>query len=738
MMRKRGNVDVHRTLQQSGRHGTGFVRHKGLDGEQSGVVLRVPGLLLPKNFKFVNRHEPRPIFFRGPKSAQERPSSGPALPKNVKDSLQKLCFAHTQLEAQIAEEQHVQSNAWCEVVDHDANEQFEDYVSEDLLGHLLLSGAFRGFILIVILTVSLMVGLQTSDALNRKAQAAFDVMDKIFLTVFAVEIGLKWMHGFVQFWRVGWNVFDFTLVFISFLGEILGSQLSFLSSGRIFRIFRVLRAFRTLRSVTAMKALQGIVECIVDSIPDMANVLLLILIVMFVFAVTGVDLLGGGNPTNFGTMPDTIYTLFICTTQDGWQTIFWSTADAGLFFAAAPYFVLFITIVPWGFVQVLVGILITNLQVSFDTMNAESTPFRSLEATKKPADNSNAEGDSSHGTEDFSEVGNKVWGQQHAVRMPEFATMSPAALEDYFLVLLAIEDNLAEYKRIKFKLHKVLRSVQDENGDAEEDSESDDWSDTDVESEPDEDAPVTDAMTLLIKREEKQERRERHERDRQQRSGPVGNNALLNMSSSDEDLHALEGPGPGPLPLPNLSTLEEDKPSSLPLAITNQLRKLKGRASTLPPALDLGVGDVKGTTPHDTSGVLEDEKWESVGSSTQRTQGVSKTLMVQNRPRSLQVLSADDPHPPVAGDGDGDTEVEWRRPTSKAGGAHIVQARPQSSGALNTNIASGAQAPMQTWFTTRSALRSPMNMNTSPNPNPSNTDDISNSLMDERDTVGLL
>lgn len=41
--------------------------------------------------------------------------------------------------------------------------------------------------------------------------------DLIFLTIFVVEILLKWYHGFFLYWKSGWNVFDFVVVGISLL-----------------------------------------------------------------------------------------------------------------------------------------------------------------------------------------------------------------------------------------------------------------------------------------------------------------------------------------------------------------------------------------------------------------------------------------------------------------------------------------------------------------------------------------
>ena len=43
-------------------------------------------------------------------------------------------------------------------------------------------------------------------------------LDKFFLTLFVMEILIKWYQDFDSFWRVGWNVFDFAIVAASLLG----------------------------------------------------------------------------------------------------------------------------------------------------------------------------------------------------------------------------------------------------------------------------------------------------------------------------------------------------------------------------------------------------------------------------------------------------------------------------------------------------------------------------------------
>ena len=48
--------------------------------------------------------------------------------------------------------------------------------------------------------------------------SVFTALDKFFLTVFIMEILIKWYHDFFGFWKVNWNIFDFIIVAASLLG----------------------------------------------------------------------------------------------------------------------------------------------------------------------------------------------------------------------------------------------------------------------------------------------------------------------------------------------------------------------------------------------------------------------------------------------------------------------------------------------------------------------------------------
>ena len=249
------------------------------------------------------------------------------------------------------------------------------YIQLELLGGMLKSGVFRGLVLGLITANSVLVGLQTSVEIDRAYAGLFLVLDFMFLTFFAVEIVLKWLADFWGFWRVGWNVFDFLIVFISLAGQ----GLSFMSSGRVLRTLRVLRAFRTIKSIRMVRGLQMIVSTVFRSLPDMGNIFLLLGIVMFIFAVAGVNIFGHDLPARFGSLHRAMYTLFIALTQDGWAKVFKELSDVGLYGIGSVFFFFFIMIGAFVFMNIISGVIVTNFQRAHEEFNrARQLKFRIL------------------------------------------------------------------------------------------------------------------------------------------------------------------------------------------------------------------------------------------------------------------------------------------------------------------------------------------------------------------------
>ncbi|KAK2496554.1 hypothetical protein MC885_016549 [Smutsia gigantea] len=143
----------------------------------------------------------------------------------------------------------------------------------------------------------------------------FSIIDDIVLTILICEVLLGWFNGFWIFWKDGWNILNFIIIFILLLGFFV-NELSVIS------ITYTLRVLRLVHVCMAVEPLARIIRVILQSVPDMANIMALILVFMLVFSVFGVTLFGAFVPVHFQNMQVALYTLFICITQDGWVNIY--------------------------------------------------------------------------------------------------------------------------------------------------------------------------------------------------------------------------------------------------------------------------------------------------------------------------------------------------------------------------------------------------------------------------------
>lgn len=92
------------------------------------------------------------------------------------------------------------------------DEAMQSILSQEYTLRFLDSNFFTTFITLLILLNTLSIGAETNILWSVVYGRWFRALDRFFMTVFALEIGVKWYAGFGAFWRVGWNWFDFGLV----------------------------------------------------------------------------------------------------------------------------------------------------------------------------------------------------------------------------------------------------------------------------------------------------------------------------------------------------------------------------------------------------------------------------------------------------------------------------------------------------------------------------------------------
>ncbi|MFI3325898.1 MAG: ion transporter [Clostridia bacterium] len=227
---------------------------------------------------------------------------------------------------------------------------------------------FENTILVIILLNAILLGLQTSQAVNQSIGTYLTVIDTICLVIFTLEILLKLFVYKFTFFKTGFNVFDFIIVLTSIL-----SDLSFLSVFRVLRVFRVLKTLksvRALRMVSGVSKLNIIIKAIGKSITSILWSALLLLIIFYVFAVMGTTLFGADFPEWFGNIGSSFYTLFQVMTLESWSMGI-SRPVMEVFSWAWIYFVPFVLVSAFVMMNVVVGIVVNTISEATESEKRE-------------------------------------------------------------------------------------------------------------------------------------------------------------------------------------------------------------------------------------------------------------------------------------------------------------------------------------------------------------------------------
>lgn len=172
------------------------------------------------------------------------------------------------------------------------------------------SNAFTTAIMILIVINAITLALETSPSVMAAVGPALMAFDKAVLAVFVLELAAKMAVYRWCFFRSGWNVFDLAIVGIALMP----------ASGPL-AVLRALRVLRVLRLVSLLPQMRRVVEALLYSLPGMASIAMLMGVVFFVGSVIATKLFGVAHPAYFGTLGDSLFTLFAIMTLEGWADI---------------------------------------------------------------------------------------------------------------------------------------------------------------------------------------------------------------------------------------------------------------------------------------------------------------------------------------------------------------------------------------------------------------------------------
>ncbi|MFU8898712.1 voltage-gated sodium channel [Roseinatronobacter thiooxidans] len=215
----------------------------------------------------------------------------------------------------------------------------------------------RNGIIVVIIFNAILLGMETSDTLMGFAGPLILGLDAACLSIFVVELVLKFHAQRGKFWRSGWNIFDFLIVGISLVPGAQG-----------FSVLRALRILRLLRVVSVSPNLRRVVEGFIKALPGMGSVFLLMGMLFYIGAVMATKLFKETFPEWFGDLGNSAYTLFQIMTLESWSMGIVRPVMEAYPYAWA-FFVPFIMVTTFAVVNLLVGLIVNSMQ---DAHAAES------------------------------------------------------------------------------------------------------------------------------------------------------------------------------------------------------------------------------------------------------------------------------------------------------------------------------------------------------------------------------
>ena len=226
------------------------------------------------------------------------------------------------------------------------------------LGHWVESEPIQHIIVALILVNAVTLGLETSPQAMETAGSLLNLIDRVLLGIFVAEIMIKLYAFGGRFFRNPWNVFDFFVVGIALLP----------SSGPL----TVLRVLRVLRLVSMVPRFRFVVESLLRAIPGILSIAGLLLILFYVGAVMATGLFGEQFPHWFGTLGESMYSLFQIMTLESWSMGI-ARPVMEVFPWAWAYFVPFILIATFTMLNLFIAIIVSAMQSMVEDQKEQET-----------------------------------------------------------------------------------------------------------------------------------------------------------------------------------------------------------------------------------------------------------------------------------------------------------------------------------------------------------------------------
>lgn len=205
----------------------------------------------------------------------------------------------------------------------------------------------------VILANAVVLGLETFPTLEREYDDELTLLNEVFFGYYVVELAIR-ITAFgrrpLQFFKSGWNDFDFVIVAVGFVPGLRENA----TLVRMVRLLRVTRLFRLLPD------LRVIVHAVGRSIPGLASLALASAMLVYVYAMIGWVIFHTGDPAQFGNVGEAMLTMFQVLTLEGLPEFIAKGREVSDW--AIPFYVSYVLLASFLVFNLFIGIVLSSME----------------------------------------------------------------------------------------------------------------------------------------------------------------------------------------------------------------------------------------------------------------------------------------------------------------------------------------------------------------------------------------
>ena len=209
---------------------------------------------------------------------------------------------------------------------------------------------FQKSIMVLIIFNAIILGLETSPTITRAIGQELKLFDQAVIIIFCIELALRIYAKGLRFFHDPWGIFDFIVVGITLV-----------PSNESLSVLRALRVLRVFRLVSTIPRLRRIVTALLHAVPGVGAIIVLLLLVFYVFSVITTDIFGQNFPDWFGTLGNSMFTLFQIMTLESWSMGIVRPVME-IYPWASILFVIFIILSSFTVLNLFIAIIIDSLQ----------------------------------------------------------------------------------------------------------------------------------------------------------------------------------------------------------------------------------------------------------------------------------------------------------------------------------------------------------------------------------------